>query len=154
MTMVLAFLLAAAVVAALAALVAMIGTLCAPYHSLHAPAAPRAPETPAPARIESLGEICQRDGVLITSEDRLRAAVTLADTMILRGDLHGHPMPMQAVRADADRFAAAQSAPDATLQMLERCDETLLHRYPHGYWLISAALVRAAVAKRNAQDRK
>jgi len=61
-------------------------------------------------------------------------------------------MPMQIVRRDADEFAAKQSEPDVTLALLERCDDSLLHRYPHGYWLISAALVRASVAKRNAGE--
>jgi len=144
------FIFAAAIVVALATLIAWAGLHMPRAIIVHPPAA--APTTPKPIQIAALGEVCVRDGVLITSQDRLRAAVTLADTMIVRGDLHGHPMPMQIVRRDADEFAAKQSEPDVTLALLERCDDSLLHRYPHGYWLISAALVRASVAKRNAGE--
>ena len=101
-----------------------------------------------PISITDLGAVCERDGILITSMDRLRAAVTLADTMILRGGLNGQKLSMQTVRNDADRFAQLQVSPDVTLEMLGRCDESLLQKYPHGYWMISAALVRESARRR------
>jgi len=106
------------------------------------------PVTAQPMRVADLGEVCQRDGVLITSQDRLRAAVTIADNMILRGGLNGHRISMAQIRDDADRFAQLQTSPDVTIEQLGRCDETLLQRYPHGYWLISAALVRESARRR------
>lgn len=98
--------------------------------------------------ITDLGGVCERDGVLITAMDRLRAAVTLADAMILRGGLNGHKVSMAQIRDDADRFAQLQTSPDVTLEMLGRCDETLLQKYPHGYWVISSALVRESARRR------
>lgn len=136
----LTFVAALAVVVAVCALAVMIGEVVRPV-------VPLASAYQAPT-IARLAEPCRRDGVLITSMDRLRIAVTMADTMIARGGLNGQRISMATIRNDADAFARAQPSPSVTLAMLERCDETLLHQYAHGYWLISSALVREA-ARRN-----
>lgn len=108
-----------------------------------------APAAPRVTHISDLGGVCQRDGVLITSMDRLRAAVTVADRMIATNRaIDGKRVDMVQIRADADQFAQRQAVPDVTLEMLSRCDESLLHRYPHGYWLVSAALVRESARRR------
>lgn len=104
--------------------------------------------TRQPIQIAQLGAPCERDGVLITQMDRLRAAVTLADMLIMRGDLNGHRVSQMQIVSDADRFAQLQVSPDVTIEMLGRCDESLLQRYPHGYWTISAALVRESARRR------
>lgn len=135
----LTFAAAVAVVVAICALAVMIGEIVRPVLPLAA--------APAPT-IARLAEPCRRDGVLITSMDRLRIAVTMADTMIVRGGLNGQRINMATIRDDADAFARAQSSPSVTLAMLERCDETLLQQYAHGYWLINSALVRES-ARRN-----
>ena len=135
----LTFAAAVAVVVAICALAVMIGEIVRPVMPLAA--------APAPT-IARLAEPCRRDGVLITSMDRLRIAVTMADTMIARGGLNGQRINMATIRDDADAFARAQPSPSVTLAMLERCDETLLQQYAHGYWLISSALVRES-ARRN-----
>ena len=144
----LTFIIAAAVIAALSALAYMIGDVLRPTEwrdmQLVGPQGKRA----AQPTIAQLAAPCQRDGVLITSMDRLRAAVTMSDTMIMRGGLNGRPLSMAQIRDDADRFAQLQTTPDVTLEMLGRCDDTLLHKYPHGYWLISAALVRESARRR------
>lgn len=139
---------AAALVVALLTLAYMIGDALRPmtWRDLQ-PAGPVG-KKPVHLSVAQLATPCTRDGVLITSMDRLRAAVTLADTMIMRGSLHGERISMATVREDADRFAQLQKSPDVTGEMLGRCDETLLQRYPHGYWLISAALVRESARRR------
>lgn len=141
-------LIAVAVVTALGALAYMIGDVLRPtdWRNIQ----PVGPQGKAPVHptIAQLAAPCQRDGVLITSMDRLRAAVTLADTMIMRGGLNGQHVGMAKIRDDADRFAQLQTSPDVTVEMLGRCDETLLQRYPHGYWMISAALVRESARRR------
>jgi hypothetical protein len=112
------------------------------YHSIRTEQAHR------PTQIAQLGTVCTRDGILISQIDRLRAAVTIADRMIWQGGLNGRRLSLQQIRTDADKFAQLQVSPDVTIEMLGRCDETLLQKYPQGYWLISAALVRESARRR------
>ena len=143
----LSFIAATATVVALLALAWMIGETLRPadWRDIR-PAGPvgRA----APPTVAQFAAPCQRDGVLITSMDRLRAAVTMSDVMILRGGLDGRKISMMMIRDDADRFAQLQTSPDVTLEMLGRCDESLMHKHPQGYWLISSALVRESARRR------
>lgn len=143
----LSFIAAVATIVALCALAWMIGETLRPatWRDMQ-PAGPQG-KSRAPS-VAQFASPCQRDGVLITSMDRLRAAVTMSDTMILRGGLNGQKLSMLTIRTDAERFAQLQTSPDVTLEMLGRCDESLLHSYPHGYWLISAALVRESARRR------
>ena len=139
---------AAALVVALLTLAYMIGDAMRPMNWRDIQPVGPAGKKPVRMSVAHLATPCQRDGVLITSMDRLRAAVTLADTMIMRGGLNGQRVSMATIRDDADRFAQMQTAPDVTVEMLGRCDETLMQRYPHGYWMISAALVRESARRR------
>ena len=143
----LSFIAAMATVVALLALAWMIGETLRPadWRDIQ-PAGPQG--KPTPSTVAQLAMPCQRDGVLITSMDRLRAAVTMSDMMILRGGLDGRKIPMMTIRNDAERFAQLQTSPDVTLEMLSRCDESLLQKHPHGYWLISSALVRESARRR------
>lgn len=148
MEMSLSLAMAIAVVIALGALAYMIGETLRPtdWRDVQ-PIGPQGKHTSRPA-VANLATPCHRDGILISSTDRLRAAVTLADTMIMRGGLDGRRVSMQRIREDADRFAQLQTAPDVTIEMLGRCDESLMQKYPHGYWMISAALVRESARRR------
>jgi len=144
----LSFIAAAATVVALIALAWMIGETLRPtdWRNIQ-PAGPQGVK-PSPPTVAQFAAPCQRDGVLITSMDRLRAAVTMSDVMILRGGLDGRKISMMMIRDDADRFAQLQTSPDVTLEMLGRCDESLMHKHPQGYWLISSALVRESARRR------
>ena len=92
---------------------------------------------------------CAPDGVAITSEMALRYAVTQLDTMLHRGkDVLGNRVTPQDVTRYADGIAEEFPVPDVMLAKLDRCEAGLRESHSHGYWLLSAALVRAAAAKR------
>lgn len=92
---------------------------------------------------------CARYGVAITSQDRLRTAVTVLDRMINTGRApDGKLSTMDQTIAVADAFAQQQVAPAATLAQLARCAEALIGTQPHGYWMLSSALVRESARRR------
>ena len=92
---------------------------------------------------------CAPDGIAITSEMALRYAVTQLDTMLHRGkDVLGNRVSPQDVTRYADGIAHEFPVPDVMLAKLDRCEAGLRESHAHGYWLLSAALVRAAAAKR------
>lgn len=137
----------AVLVAGLALLCAILAILDTSYpgdlqFQARKPAAPAAPVSCAP------------DGVAITSLDRLRASVTMLDRMVNTGrSPDGKCSSMAQTAAAADAFAAQQTSPDVTLGQLGRCDETLVSLYPHGYWMLSSALVRESARRRGVTPR-
>lgn len=106
----------------------------------------------ADARTAALRADCTPDGLLITSEDRLRMEVMSLDRTILAGrDASGRRMDVEQTTAAADVFARQQASPDVTLAMLEQCASYLSRDYAFGYWLVSAALVRESARRRMMQ---
>jgi hypothetical protein len=110
--------------------------------------------TPVPKASPHLATVnCAPDGIAITSLDRLRAAVTSLDRMINTGRApDGRRSTMIQTGATADAFAQQQISPDVTLAQLSRCDDSLIAVYPHGYWMLSSALVRESARRRTVQQ--
>ena len=108
----------------------------------------RTPTNAHVVRIADLGNTCMDGGLIVTPFERLRTAVKLANRLTL----HSNGRDALQLREDADNFARQQTSPDVTLETLARCDETLLHRYPHGYWMINSALVRESARRRGVTD--
>lgn len=135
-------------IAAVAVVVAGLALLCIIMNDAHSCATVDMLEPePVPAALVS----CARDGVAITSQDRLHIAVTMLDRMINTGRApDGKPSTMNQTTATADAFARQQASPDVTLAQLAHCDGTLVSVYPHGYWMLSSALVRESARRRAA----
>jgi hypothetical protein len=116
-------------------------------HRCYVPTHPAAPQRVT--YIDGAAGLCAPDGVAITSLDRLRASVTMLDRMINTGrSPDGKRSTMAQTTAVADAFASQQTSPDVTAAQLARCDEGLLTKHAHGYWLLSSALVREAAKRR------
>jgi hypothetical protein len=144
----LTFLMAADIVVAVGALVYAFAAAqnCTPQR---APA--RRDNVRAVQTMTMPGVSCAPDGVAITTETALRYAVTQLDVTLQRGrDVSGNKMTPQDVTHLADGIAREFPAPDVMLAMLDRCEARLVETHPHGYWLLSSALVREA-ARRRAQ---
>lgn len=89
--------------------------------------------------------LCEPDGVAITTLDRLRMLITSLDVMVVKGKYS-----MLQITALADRFARNQPAPDVTLAKIQNCEPWLQETHGYGYGVVTAALVREAVARRQA----
>lgn len=88
--------------------------------------------------------MCEPDGVAITTIDRLRMLITSLDVMVVKGKY-----TVQQVTALADQFARNQPAPDVVLAKIQNCEPWLQETHGYGYGILTSALVRAAVARRN-----
>ncbi|MDR3389091.1 MAG: hypothetical protein P4L92_18780 [Rudaea sp.] len=140
---------AIALIGAAAALIAGLALLCLILED-----AARVPSVAPATPPEVVRVSCAPDGVAITSLDRLHFAVTMLDRMINTGlALDGKRIDMAQTIAEADAFAAQQASPDTTLAQLNRCDDALLSRYPHGYWMLSSALVRESASRHGVRPR-
>lgn len=136
---------AALVVLALVLIIYSIGGMC--------PQGERAPlRREAKARAMPVNVVtaaCKPDGVAITSQTALRYAVTQLDVTLERGhDVLGNKVSPQGVRELADGVAREFAAPDVMLEMLDACAGDLIATHPHGYWMLSSALVREASRRR------
>lgn len=132
-------------IAAVAVVVAGLALLCIMNDAHSCAAIDMSEPEPAPVALVS----CARDGIAITSQDRLHIAVTMLDRMINTGRApDGKPSTMNQTTAMADAFAQQQASPDVTLAQLAHCDGTLVSVYPHGYWMLSRALVRESARRR------
>lgn len=91
---------------------------------------------------------CAPDGVAVTSLGTLRSIVLMVDRMIETGRAPGgRPMAPLDIRKFADGFAQWRAEPSVTLAQLEQCEDDLRRAHPHGYWMVSAALVRESARR-------
>lgn len=98
---------------------------------------------------------CAPDGVAISTTDYLRTVVQMLDRTILTGrGPDGRPMSIAQTTQRADAFAAGRTSPDVTAAVLAQCGADLRQEHAHGYWMVSAALVREAARRRGVEVRK
>lgn len=141
----LAIMLAGAIVAAIVLIVYATAIMHEQHPSREVPAPAMSPARMTPVSRAN----CAPDGVAITSTQALRYAVTQLDMTLRNGrDVLGQRRNPQQVREMADAIAVEFTAPDVMLEMLSICAADLQDTNQHGYWLLSSALTRAAVAKR------